>query len=874
MDTKWKRFSRNGIVKVVCNILLIGCIVLGAVFANQIQIYQSDYAKNTNGIRYPYELFGDTEFQEEVKERFYQVLHCMMANVEEDQDAKQLAEGLNEALQGMYNYNIVYTDTEGKQHEFSNCNSVDDISKDAIQIKYEGSMQGEIYDRNWDNVYFGTISYFDEEETYHSVDFEWLDVGALMQELVSEYPSHCDSIINELVNHLELYKDSLQRFLCYLATEENVPRHTAVEKSTYYKIYGCYPNYATLNFDEELSDYEYDEASGLYIDTYDGYYYNPETYEWYDEGTPEYEKYCNEMSKKIKSIQEVLNKENVQKTEDNVYKLTKTEKENLRKNISTSLKMGYYVENPGEVEQAQALEVSFPVSAMLKSPASYSIQFGVKKDYVQKRLETYYTSWEKERASITQLDKKIENCAIGLIVDAVCAGLLVLFLCYICGRKADTEEVQLVFFDHWKTEIMLLIGGGIIAGLFVGMYNSIYETEIVNGKNNGWVIFNLAEIGFCLWLLVQILFSLVRRKKAKTLYKNSVFALVMGRVQGRVNQGKLSRKMTLIMVLLFVVWIFLEVLTMKAVEAWDMGMAMFFMLLMIGMWLLIVAYINRTVRKLSVIIEGVKRIRGGDLTYQIPTDGKQNHLNQLTWDINCLSEGLERAVDDMLRSERLKTELISNVSHDIKTPLTSIITYVDLLKREEVQPEKAKEYVEVLDQKSQRLKILTDDLFEAAKASSGAMAAEITKIDIGALVCQAAGEFSEKFEKSELELKNSVQGNIWFVQADGRLAWRIVENLFANVTKYAQPNSRVYVDAEQKEQMIEIVVKNVSAYELNISAEELMERFTRGDKSRNTEGSGLGLNIAKSLAELQEGNFFVEIDGDLFKAILQLPIAQ
>ena len=240
--------------------------------------------------------------------------------------------------------------------------------------------------------------------------------------------------------------------------------------------------------------------------------------------------------------------------------------------------------------------------------------------------------------------------------------------------------------------------------------------------------------------------------------------------------------------------------------------------------------------------------------------------------INSLSDGLERAVDDMLRSERLKTELISNVSHDIKTPLTSIITYVDLLKREELQPEKAKEYVEVLDQKSQRLKVLTDDLFEAAKASSGAMATEITRIDIGALVCQAAGEFSEKFENTELELKNSVQDNVWFVQADGRLAWRVIENLFANVTKYAQPNSRVYVDAEQKGQMIEIVVKNVSAYELNISAEELMERFTRGDKSRNTEGSGLGLNIAKSLAELQGGNFFVEIDGDLFKAILQLPM--
>lgn len=857
-------------VRVVCNILLIACIVLGAIVTNRISITQIEYDEKMEEISYPIDLFGDEEFQEEIKEQLYEVLHCMMMDAEGDVDAELKIEGVNERLEGKYDYNILYTDGEGKQHEISNCDSTQ-ISQDMIQMSYDGALQNNYYEKNWENVYVGKYSYRDEEEQRHSEDFEWLNLGELMQELASEYPSHCETIATELVDHLELYKASLQRFLCYLATEENVLRHTAVEKSTYYKIYGCYPNYSIIDAEEELDDYEYDEASGLYKDV-DGYFYDPKKNTWCEEESLQYKEHCKDMAEKMESIQKELNKENVQETENNVYQLTKEEKENLRKNIKTSLQLGNYAENLGEMRAAKALQVSFSLATMLKSPNSYSINFGVKKDYVESRLEKYYATWEKEKAAIEKLDEQVETYVICFIIDAVCTGVLVLFLCYVCGRKADTDEVQLLFFDHWKIEILLLLGCVGFGGLLVGLNNYYGNIEVYIDRNQAWTIFNMAEIGLCLWMLVQIFFSLVRRIKAKILYKNSFLALLMGSVQGKVNQGTLDRKMIGIMVALLVVLGILDFVTIEATDNYDMGVVFWAQVIMIGIVLMIVVYINRTARKLSVIIEGVKKIRGGDLNYQIPTDGKENHLNHLAQDINSLSDGLERAVDDMLRSERLKTELISNVSHDIKTPLTSIITYVDLLKREELQPEKAKEYVEVLDQKSQRLKVLTDDLFEAAKASSGAMATEITRIDIGALVCQAAGEFSEKFENTELELKNSVQDNVWFVQADGRLAWRVIENLFANVTKYAQPNSRVYVDAEQKGQMIEIVVKNVSAYELNISAEELMERFTRGDKSRNTEGSGLGLNIAKSLAELQGGNFFVEIDGDLFKAILQLPM--
>lgn len=876
MATKWKRFSRNKTVRIVCNLLLIACIVLGAVFADQFERHLVEY--NSKCSDYDFcadELFGDTEFQDEIKDNLKMVLTYMMAEVSEDADAEMMKKELGDTLLE-YNYNITYTDQEGIIHDLSNC-KMEDLEDDSVRVKYEGAIQGKTYERNWENLYYGPFSLINDEEMYHSVDFEWLDVGGLMQEIASEYPSYREVIANELVNHLELYKDSLQIFLCYLATKENVPMHTQIEKSTYYKIYECYPDMAALEEREYLADCKYDETTGLYVDDSEQYY-DPKTERWYDLNSDPAlrNEYITDIREKMQSIRKVLEKEKVAKTADNPFCLTKEEKENIRKNILTSLSIGYYVENTGDTEEADAMNLSFSFSTMLKSPVSYSIQFGVNRDYVQTRLEPYFDDMEKNRGELAQLDQKLGFYAVCFIVDAVCAGLLVLFLCYVCGRKKDTEEVQLLFFDRWKTEVIVLIGFGIAMCLMFSLENC-YHAHVnnnqyyVSGQDGKGYGVSLVGVGFCLWLFLQIFYSLVRRAKAATLYKDSILAFLMGRMPKMENQGTLNLKITVMMIGLFVVSIFLVCGT---IEAYSGGETVLYLVVLAAIWLSVFVYVNRGVRKLSIIMDGVKKIRAGELNYQIPTDGKDNRINQLAQDINSLSDGLENAVEDMLRSERLKTELISNVSHDIKTPLTSIITYVDLLKREDIQPEKAKEYVEVLDQKSQRLKVLTDDLFEAAKASSGAMATEITKIDIGALFCQAAGEFSEKFEKSQLELRNSIQDNTCFVLADGRLAWRIVENLFSNATKYAQANSRVYVDAEQKDQMIEIVVKNVSAYELNISATELMERFTRGDKSRNTEGSGLGLNIAKSLAELQGGNFFVEIDGDLFKAVLQLPMAQ
>ena len=236
--------------------------------------------------------------------------------------------------------------------------------------------------------------------------------------------------------------------------------------------------------------------------------------------------------------------------------------------------------------------------------------------------------------------------------------------------------------------------------------------------------------------------------------------------------------------------------------------------------------------------------------------------------INDISNGFERSIQDRIKSERLKTELITNVSHDIKTPLTSIINYVDLLKKEDIRNEKANEYIEILDSKSQRLKKLIEDLVEASKVSTGNVKLQIEKINIVELLNQAIGEFEDKFEAKKLEILLEAKESEIYILADSRYMYRIVENLFSNISKYALENSRVYIDIIKKSNEVYIEMKNISKEKLNISAEELMQRFVRGDKSRTTEGSGLGISIAQNLTEIQKGVFNLKLDGDLFRVEL------
>jgi signal transduction histidine kinase len=281
-------------------------------------------------------------------------------------------------------------------------------------------------------------------------------------------------------------------------------------------------------------------------------------------------------------------------------------------------------------------------------------------------------------------------------------------------------------------------------------------------------------------------------------------------------------------------------------------------------------YIIKTNGFISRISKGTEEIVSGNLNYIIEEKG-QGDILKIAHNINNMKAGFKQSLENEIKSERLKSELITNVSHDLKTPLTSIINYVDLLKKEGLSKEEAKGYVGVLDRKSQRLKILIDDLFEASKMASGAVEFNLEKVDVTSLLQQTLAELDEKINDSSLTFRLKMPKEKVYAKLDGKRTWRVFENLINNVLKYSQPNSRVFIDLIEEDNKIIIIMKNMSSYEMDFDNEEIFERFIRGDKSRNTEGSGLGLSIAKSILEIQNGNLNIEIDGDLFKAIVTIP---
>lgn len=266
----------------------------------------------------------------------------------------------------------------------------------------------------------------------------------------------------------------------------------------------------------------------------------------------------------------------------------------------------------------------------------------------------------------------------------------------------------------------------------------------------------------------------------------------------------------------------------------------------------------------------VKSMAIGDINYKLEETDFSGKEIITAKSLNSIGQGLEKAISNQVKSERLKADLITNVSHDLKTPLTSIINYVDLIKREEIQNKKVAEYVDVLERKSRHLKNLTEDLLEASKLSSGNVSVEMNNIDIVEMIMQMNGEFEEKYAQNSLTLVPDLPKEAVMVNADVRHLWRILDNIYTNACKYAKRDTRVYVSIKSEEDMAVFIMKNISEYPLNINSDELTERFVRGDISRSTEGSGLGLSIAKSLADLQKAVFDIQIDGDLFKIIIKL----
>lgn len=371
-------------------------------------------------------------------------------------------------------------------------------------------------------------------------------------------------------------------------------------------------------------------------------------------------------------------------------------------------------------------------------------------------------------------------------------------------------------------------------------------------------------------------FSLLRQYKARVLWHNSLACRGWRWCVAALNNASFPVEMTACFLgylggngaLIYAIYYLYgnrELLPVPFVYLIPAAVLVFFQV-----WTFLLLY--RRSAETEKISYAIFKMSEGDTSYKIDTLGFSGKGAGLAQTLNNLGDGLETALQEKVKSERLKADLITNVSHDIKTPLTSIINYVDLLKREKLPDEKIQRYLEVLDQKSQRLKTLTEDLVEASKASSGNLKLEMANIDLVEMIHQTNGEFEEKFGLRHLELVASLPPETILIAADGRRLWRVLENLYNNTFKYAMEHSRVYVDLEKKNGYAYFTIKNVSQNPLNINADELTERFVRGDVARTTDGSGLGLSIAKSLTLLQGGTFDLYIDGDLFKAQVGFPV--
>ena len=450
------------------------------------------------------------------------------------------------------------------------------------------------------------------------------------------------------------------------------------------------------------------------------------------------------------------------------------------------------------------------------------------------------------------------------------------------GHTAGREEIVLswqerIWFDLYAA-VLFLLGLGLMAAAFWAAESLYWRScSPYSAANESLTaLFDLGVAGTgvlfaggvgCAALLLR---TLAVRLKAKALARTTLLCRVLAWTAGAAHRFALRLPVTWKALLAFAGYVMLSVLLfgVGGFEQSDILLLLFCMLQIAVAGFL--AWWADSYRKLRL---GTRTIAKGDLEFQINTRSMPYDLRLQAEDLNNISAGLSSAVDEKMKSERFKAELITNVSHDLKTPLTSIINYVSLLKHTQQTDPTAAEYIEVLDRKSQRLKKLTEDLVEASKASTGALSVSRERIDAGQLLDQALGEWEEKLEARQLSVvKNLPDGETW-VYADGRHLWRVVDNLLSNCAKYAMEGTRVYLDLERKKGQVTVSIKNISREPLNLPPERLMERFVRGEESRSTEGSGLGLSIARSLTELQGGGFELMVDGDLFKAILTLPQA-
>lgn len=457
------------------------------------------------------------------------------------------------------------------------------------------------------------------------------------------------------------------------------------------------------------------------------------------------------------------------------------------------------------------------------------------------------------------------------IASFLAALFLFVFMLYSSGHRKGHDGIYLEPQDKIPLDLFSL------AALFLIYVTVSFAYIVIKYYSLSNVIISTAALLAAFILVLLILLSLVltfvTRIKYGKWWKNTLFFKVIHLVYKILEFvfGKIARLVSNVPLFWKTALIFAVVTAVELVVLLRFSFGTIFVWWLVEK-LIVGSVLFFTVTDMKNIKRGAEEIASGNTEYKIETRNMYGLFKSHAETLNKVSDGLSNAVNERMNSERLKTELITNVSHDLKTPLTSIVNYVDLMKKEDIQPEKAKEYLEVLDRQSKKLQKLTLDLLEASKASTGNIKVETEPTDINVLLSQLEGEYAERLAANDLELHISNVQEGTYISADGRLLSRVFDNLMTNICKYTQPGTRVYVTAKTSAKHAVIEFKNISKHQLNISGDELMERFVRGDSSRNTEGSGLGLSIAKSLTELQKGSLEIMVDGDLFKAVVTMEL--
>lgn len=503
--------------------------------------------------------------------------------------------------------------------------------------------------------------------------------------------------------------------------------------------------------------------------------------------------------------------------------------------------------------------------------------------YVMIAVDTHYASddiYAENAQAYQHLRQQVLEAVFALALGILGCLITLLYLVLVSGYEDNSRTlISLSGIDLIYTECFV-----VLAGIFT-MF------AIFLGEKMGYRILHLlvssASWDYAERMLTLViiygsvtlsLFSLLRRYRCHQLWSNSL----TWHIWQTIDQYFIYRSFSHRLFCLFLAFVLTQMggtgLIFLAFRYWHLPYAKIFVLILTAA-LLTIDY--QTFHKMFLssrqedrIAEAIGKIAGGDTSYQMELDGLSGKELEIACMINRIGTGLEHALQEKVKSERLKADLITNVSHDLKTPLTSIINYVDLIKREHIQNERLEEYLNILEQKSQRLKTLTEDLLEASKASSGTLKLDMTKLDLVEMIWQTNGEFEEKYAERNLELVSNLPNHSVIIEADGRHLWRVLENLYNNAFKYAMEHSRVFAEITCQEGYAYFTIKNVSAHPLNVSSDDLTERFVRGDVSRTTEGSGLGLSIAQSLTKLQGGTFEILVDGDLYKARVGFAISE